>query len=81
MTNLGGPREGNCTVKSFIVVADTRDEFITRDERDHGTMPWADFIDSIAVAGGTRLAYDLFDAPQPDETVRRYRVVNEGFQP
>lgn len=81
MTNLGGPREGNCTVRSFIVLADTRDEFLTRDETDHGTMPWADFIDSIVVAGGTRPTFDLFDVPQPDGTVRRYRAVNEGMIP
>lgn len=79
--NLGGPRDGNCTVRSAIVHTDTRDEFRTSNEIQHGTMPWADFIDMIAVAGGTRPTCDLFDVPQPDGTVRRYRAVNEGLIP
>ncbi|MFI5895693.1 hypothetical protein ACIA5D_36920 [Actinoplanes sp. NPDC051513] len=52
-----------------------------RDEIDHGVMAWADFIDSIITAGGSRPAYDLFDVPQPDGSVRHYRAVDEGTNP
>lgn len=83
MTNhtLGGPSEGNCAVRSFTVLADTADDFRTSDEKDEGTMPWAEFIASIAAQGGTRPTFDLFDVPLPDGTVRRYRAVPEGCTP
>ncbi len=77
MSNLGGPREGNCTSKSFLLTENGS----VRDEQQHGTRPWADFIADMEQAGATRLTFDLFDVPQRDGTVRRYRVVGEGLQP
>ena len=77
--NLGGPREGNCRAVSFVVVSE--DPFITRDEKDLGVMPWADLITSVEEQGGSRPTFDLFDVPQADGTVLRYRAVDERLLP
>jgi len=77
VTGLGGPREGNCRAVSFVVVRDTEDEFETRDDKDLGVMPWAELITSIEAQGGTRPTFDLFNVPQADGTVLRYRVMSE----
>lgn len=78
---LGGPRTGNCRACSFVVVTDTEHEFTTRDHKDLGVLPWADLIAFIEDLGGTRPTFDLFDVPQADGTVLRYRAVNEEYQP
>jgi hypothetical protein len=79
--NLGGPREGKCHVISFIVLRDDEHSFATCDDKDLGVMPWAELIDSVAERGGTRPTFDLFDVPQDDGTVLRYRAVNERLIP
>jgi hypothetical protein len=76
-TNLGGPRTGNCRARSFVAAGD----FETRDHKDLGVLPWADLIAFIEQLGGTRPTFDLFDVPQADGTVLRYRAVNEEYQP
>jgi hypothetical protein len=77
--NLGGPREGNCHAESFTVVSE--EPFETRDHKDLGVMPWDDLIAMVEQAGGTRPTFDLFDIPQPDGTVLRYRVMDEWPAP
>ncbi len=82
MTDLGGPREGLCRTRSWLRYPDGEPLPDGRnDAQDHGVRSWADFLDCMTVAGATRPTYDLFDVPQPDGLVRRYRVVNEGLQP
>lgn len=80
--DLGGPREGLCHARSFTVLADTRHDFCTCDDKDLGVMPWADLISMVEDAGGTRPTFDLFDLPaNPDGTHTRIRAVNEGLTP
>jgi hypothetical protein len=82
MSNLGGPREGNCHALSFTVVRDDRDGFECRDDKDLGVMPWADLLAMVEQAGGTRPTFDLFDLPaNPDGTYTRIRAVHEGLIP
>ncbi len=76
MSNLGGPREGNCTSRSFLLL----ENGAVRDEQQHGTRPWAEFIADMEKAGATRPTFDLFDVPEGGLT-RRYRVVSEGMIP
>ncbi len=78
---LGGPTEGNCRVKSVIVVCDTRDRWESRDEKQLGVMPWIDLLNLVESQGGIRPTFDLFDVHQPDGTILRYRAVHEGFIP
>jgi hypothetical protein len=81
MSNLGGPREGNCTFISFTVIEDSEYDFRTCDHTDPVTVPWASLLTELELAGATRLTFDLFDVAQPSGRTRRYRVVNEGMKP
>lgn len=73
MSSLGGPREGLCHAISFVVLRET--PLLMYDKRDLGVLPWVDLIAMVEAAGGSRPAYDLFDIPQEDGTVLRYRVM------
>ncbi|MGX6604804.1 hypothetical protein ACWKSP_22150 [Micromonosporaceae bacterium Da 78-11] len=77
--DLGGPREGLCRTRSFVIAS--QDPFRIRDDKDLGLMPWADLLDLVEAQGGTRPTFDLFDVPQADGTVLRYRAVNDGYLP
>ena len=80
--NLGGPRGGNCRAYSFTVIPQKPIGIRVRDRQDLGIMPWADLIDMVEQAGGTRPAFDLFDMPaNPDGTFTRIRAVREGMVP
>jgi hypothetical protein len=80
-TTLGGPREGTCTVKSWLRHPDPDDRPYAdhlADNTDHGTMTWADFLDTMTIAGASRPTYDLFDVEQANGLIRRYRVCTVG---
>lgn len=77
MKNLGGPREGLCRISSWLRYPDG--EPLPDDRmagQDHGIRAWDEFITDMEQAGATRPTYDLFDVPQPDGTVRRYRAMD-----
>jgi hypothetical protein len=76
MTGLGGPREGNCRARSFVVVRDDEDGLQVRDEKDLGVMAWAELLDKVAGQDGTRRTYDLFDIVQADGTVLRIHAMD-----
>lgn len=81
-TTLGGPREGNCRVRSWLAWDDHTplpDDKL--DEQHHGVMAWADFIADMEQAGATRPTCDLFFVTQPNGLTRGYRAVNEEYQP
>ena len=66
------PQQGRCSVKSWTAVGDTR----LSEQQILGEMAWADLIAQVEQQGGTRPTYDLFDVPNPDGTVTRYRAVD-----
>ncbi len=76
--NLGGPRTGMARVRSLVVVEEGKYVFRFRDERELGVMPWADLIDMVERQGGSRPTFDLFDVPQADGTILRYRAMHDG---
>lgn len=75
-------RTGNCAVRSWLATPDGNP--LPRDHRDqvqHGTMRWVEFLADMTAAGATNPAYDLYEIAQPDGLLRVYRVVDEGHQP
>jgi hypothetical protein len=76
MTDLGGPREGTCLARSFVVVRDDQGGLETRNGKDLGVLPWAELLDLVAGHGGSRRTYDLFDIAQADGTVVRIRAMS-----
>jgi hypothetical protein len=62
-----------CTVTSWLIDGD---EPVDGTREDHGQFTWNTFHNIMIVAAGEQVTTDLWDAAQPDGTIRRYRAIN-----
>jgi hypothetical protein len=62
-----------CAVRSWLV---NNDQPVPGSRVDHDTVDWDEFRNIMTIASAVQVTVDLWDAPQPDGTIRRYRAIN-----